>query len=201
MTEYMSHECGRKCLLELADLLDGQEIPYFLMQGTALGAYRDKGFTPTELDIDFGILQENLTHKAAQLLTVLSQRGYEVESYILPFTVTRTLVAWKYGVKADLVGIARWKDKRFTADPVRKSVLQPSAIVHEAGIMENYDIVEVFGRKFNVPKPIELYLKREYDDWKTPRIDHCSRQRIYGYVRKAGIPLNFLEDNTNYYHK
>ena len=56
-------ENGRRLLLETADILDELGIRFFLIQGTALGAYRDHGFTPTEADIDFGVLVEHLYPK------------------------------------------------------------------------------------------------------------------------------------------
>jgi len=56
----MNKENGKKLLLEFANWLDEFEIPFFLIQGTALGAYRDKEFTPTEQDIDLGYLVEDL---------------------------------------------------------------------------------------------------------------------------------------------
>jgi len=193
----MSHfneEAGRKCLLETADILDYWGVPFFLIQGTALGAYRDKGFTPTERDIDFGILQEHLDRIAPELAMAFVQTGYQIESYSLPFSKCRTLVVWKYGIHVDLVGWMLWKGVRFTYSPVHPSVTEPYALVHDRKMLETYEPVELFDRMFVVPNPIETYLALEYgDDWRTPREDHVSRTRVYGFLEKEGVPNDLLD--------
>jgi len=190
----MDKEAGRKCLLEVSDLLKTLGLQFFLMQGTALGAYRDGGFVPTERDIDFGILQENLTPVAIPLVSRLAALDFQVETFSLPFHKVRTIVAWKYGAKVDLVGMIRWGNLRFTANPVHPSVVEPYALVHEAEILENYAQITLFEQTFNMPYKIETYLEREYgDDWRTPKDDHVSRTRIYDFISKEGIPEDHLD--------
>ena len=190
----MDKEAGCKCLLEVSGLLHSLDIPFFLMQGTALGAYRDNGFVPTERDVDFGILQENLTPIAVPLVSRLASLDFQVETFSLPFHKIRTIVAWKYGAKVDLVGMIRWGTLRFTASPVHPSVLEPYALVHEAELLENYSQIEMFGRVFNIPYMIETYLEREYgEEWKIPKDDHVSRTRIYDFITKECIPEDYLD--------
>lgn len=183
-------EAGRRLLRELAELLSTAGVPYFLMQGTALGAYRDQDFTPTELDVDLGALAEYFVPKTAILKDLLELTGFGVELISAPFRRVRTIVAHKYGVKADLVSWARWKDRRFASSPVDPvHVPRPYCIVHEAAQLETYQLVELFGRPYYVPSPVEQYLAREYGpDWRTPREDHISRTRIYNYVQAEGMP-------------
>lgn len=188
----MDHAAGRAVMLELADVLDGLGIPFFLIQGTALGAVRDGGFVPTEKDIDLGILQEHLA--AERLVVELMRRRFDVEVIIAPFTRPRTIVAAKDGVKADLVGFAKWNGWRFTASPVRDWLKEPYAIVHDAAMLETYRRIELFGRTWNVPGRIRTYLKREYGSgWSTPDDDHVSRTRVYDFLRKGAVPHDLLE--------
>jgi hypothetical protein len=210
----MNHDVGRQCLLEVAYILDDirllynikmpYELPYFLMQGTALGAYRDKGFVPTERDIDIGILQEHLQPIAPTLLAIMLSKGFDVECFTMPFNRPRTIVGFKqyrsdidgkmYVAKVDIVGMTRWKDKRFTATPVRSYIDQPYCLVHDAEILENTIHITLFGRSFYIPSNIEVYLEREYGtDWRTPTDDHVSRTREYNYIEVEGISTNYLE--------
>jgi len=189
----MDREAGKRLLFEIADILEQFGVGYFLMQGTALGAYRDRGFTPTEKDIDVGLLQEHFTPISGQLAAHFIQCGYETETVSLPFRKCRTLVVKGIGAKADIVSFIRWKDKRFASSPRNPHVLKPYSIVHDASVLENYETVELFGRTFNVPSPIETYLEREYGtDWRTPREDHISRTRIYDFVSQNRMPADYL---------
>lgn len=193
-------EAGRKLLFDIADTLDELRIPFFLIQGTALGAYRDNGFVPTEVDVDLGVLIEYFD--AAAIAASLINKGIEVETWHrhLPFSFCHTIVAYtpgwshKPGAKADIVGLHKWHDERFTCtpeDPV--NVLKPYAIVHDAKLLETYRSVELFGRSFLVPNPIEVYLEREYGSgWRTPRLDHESRTRVYNYLTESGIPDGYF---------
>ena len=190
----MDKVIGKQIMLELGELLDTAHIPFFLMQGTCLGAVRDGGFVPTEKDIDFGFLQENMNMASDSLVPILTRKGYDLELVVAPFTRVRTIVAIKQGIKVDMVSFSRWKDKRFASTPIRDWLKEPYCIVHEAELLENYDIVAMFGREWYVPQHPSLYLEREYGpDWKVPKEDHISRTRIYDYLNKEKIPNDLLD--------
>lgn len=195
----MDHEAGRKMLLEVSAILSFERIPFFLFQGTALGAYRDKGFTPTERDIDLAVLAENFPQKIAlrSLLRKLFDNGYDVEVFTMPFETPRTIVLFKEFegkvAKTDIVKLSKWKDKRFTATPVRSWIDKPYCLVHEASQVETYEKVSLFGETWDVPSPIESYLSSEYgSDWNTPKDDHTSLLRKYDYLRQEGIPHDII---------
>jgi phosphorylcholine metabolism protein LicD len=186
-------EAGLIMLLTLSEVLDELAIPHFLIQGTALGAYRDHGFVPTERDIDIGILIEHFAPRVGDICKALLDRNIEVETWHrhYPFAFCHTIVAYCQGAKADLVGLMKHNGQRFTCtpnDPV--NVPEPYAIVHKAELLENYQTVEMFGKTFTIPCPIEEYLATEYGPgWKTPADDHVSRSRVYDYLK--GLPDDF----------
>lgn len=190
----MNKEAGRKCMLDVGGILDYAGIPFFLFQGTALGAYRDQGFTPTEQDIDLGVLLEHMPlFKIQRALLLLIDSGFDVEAFTMPFSFPRTLVAFKeydgHVAKVDIVGLHKWKDKRFTATPIRDWTIEKQyCLVHEAKQVENYSTLSMFGREWAVPHPIEQYLESEYGpDWRTPTDNHVSLLRHYGYLKAEGI--------------
>lgn len=191
----MDHITGKAVLLELASILDGLEIPFFLMQGTALGAYRDHGFTPSERDIDLGILYEHFREKTGDIARELVNRGAEIYTFSKPFSRVRTIAGALRGIRFDLVGQQKWDGKRFGTSPEIQTVARPYSIVHPAERFESPEQIEVFGRKWSVPSPIETYLLDEYGpDWRTPKEDHVSRTRIYNFVRDNGITDEDVEN-------
>lgn len=69
----MDREAGRRLFLELTEILTSLQAQFFLIQGTALGAYRDHDFVPEELDIDLGFLMENFSHRAGDIAKALRE--------------------------------------------------------------------------------------------------------------------------------
>lgn len=195
-----SYEAGRACLIELHHLMMCVNLPFFLMQGTALGAYRDGGFTPSEKDIDLGVLFEDFDKVPIDhTLRTFLLAGFDIELVTMPFDRPRTLVLTKlYGntlVKTDIVTWALSPDDkdRFACSPVRRHEVKPYAIVHKRETLESTIPLTLFDRTYKVPADIEGYLEAEYGaDWKTPKDDHVSRTRVYNYVEKKGIPVEYL---------
>jgi len=50
----------KKALEEMKEVLDRNNIPFFLFCGTALGAYREKAFIQHDPDIDLGVLGDDI---------------------------------------------------------------------------------------------------------------------------------------------
>ena len=65
----------RKLMAEVADALKTNDISYFGMYGTSLGALRHHGFIPWDDDIDIGMLREEY-EKALPILRQLHDNFY-----------------------------------------------------------------------------------------------------------------------------
>ena len=192
MRPLMNKEEGRERLLELGEILDRVEVSYFLILGTALGAYRDKGFVPTERDIDIGFLYEDFQERLQPMISFLQEAQWSVRLESKPFDRTRVLFAEKNGVKADLVSYVKYKDKRFchNTDPSLTY-----AIVHDAELLEQRELVSMFDRFWDVPSPCDVYLGLEYGthDWKEARDTHLSKTRVANFLDKEGINNDYLQ--------
>lgn len=183
-------EAAKRMLLNVSRVLAEHDLNHFLMQGTALGAYRDNGFCPTEKDIDIGVLHECLLPKVPALIQAFIAERYDVEIVSMPLAFPRTIVLWAEGAKCDIVGFMRHKDWRYNFGPYRPwdNKMERYALVHNASIMETYSELELFGRKFLAPSPIEEYLESEYGkDWRTPKDDSVSRRRVARFVERECI--------------
>jgi phosphorylcholine metabolism protein LicD len=188
MRPTMNKAEGRRLLTEAKEILDRVGVPHFLIQGTALGAYRDNGFTPTERDIDIGFLQEEFEPFSLELFNEFASRGFKARLVSEPFKRNRSLKVKKNGIKIDMVAYLIWENFRFCS-----SLLEEYSIVHPRQNLENYETVELFGMTFKVPSPIEVYLAHEYGpDWETPTDTHISASRIYQFRKTEGIPNDLL---------
>jgi len=193
----MNKEIGKITLFNFTDILDSLGIPFFLIQGTALGAYRDRGFTPTEQDIDIGVLFEDFTQdRLTSLYRTLIVFNYEIQTFNLPFTRARLLTAKKSGCRVDVAAYMKWGDKRFATRTQDNRNLPELSIVHDASMFEECRWIRVFGRTFRVPGDIEKYLELTYGDWKTPSEKHALMESsvcIKDFVKDNNIPLDLLE--------
>lgn len=194
MGNRMDHKMGELILCETKMCLDiaCYDLPYYIIQGTVLGAYRDKGFCPDERDIDFGMMFEDFYKIMPRLVYELSRRDYTVRTVAAPFTLPRLLKAEKRGVHVDIVSFVKWKESRFchNTDPRTK----PYSVVYHQDLFDYYEKIELFGLEFKAPGPIETYLEGEYgEDWRTPAEDSVSRTRVYRHREKEKIPYEFLE--------
>lgn len=188
----MDKQDGRRVFQETVTILDRLSLPFFLVQGTALGAYRDQGFTPTERDIDFGVLVEHFSHRAEDVSRRFVKHGFSTKLRAAPFDREWTITAIKDYIKVDIVSFLPWVDRdlgpvRFNSNPT-----QPYSIVHPAALLEDTAPISLFGCTVQAPSPIEEYLTREYGDWKTPRHDHVSKTRVSHYHKLQGIPDDYL---------
>jgi len=195
----MDKENGKKLLLEFSGWLDHFEIPFFLIQGTALGAYRDKGFTPTEKDIDLGYLWEDCRYDTyLDFCFHLLEQGYEIQTFNLPFTRPRMMTVRKYGCRIDFTGYIKWKDKRFASRTFDERNLPELTMVHEAKMFEILRDITLFGSKFWVPFDVEQYLKLIYGEncLTVYNENHALMEStvcVPDFMKNEKIPLDLLE--------
>ena len=112
------HACHR-LLLDIAAILDRicrqNDIPYYMLGGTMLGAIRHGGFIPWDDDMDFGIPREHFDRLRTLLDDALRGTPYRLHTYLnspnkinyLKIVDTRTCIrgAWETtdtGVNIDL---------------------------------------------------------------------------------------------------
>lgn len=194
----MNQVVAKKLLLEVADILDGLEVPFFLSHGTALGAYRDGGFTPCEDDIDLGFLAEDFVPNAHRIAGSLTRWGYEICTLVRPFQRCWAIKARKHGIGLDLACFIRWTDQDCGDD----GRFMPSTLADFCGYyptptFEQTRPVMAFGREFRVPSPPADYFALEYGDgWRSPSPLHAyttlSRTRVDGFLSTRGVPATLL---------
>ncbi len=150
-----SDEC-KEFLIDVRDILDENDIEYFLIFGTLLGAYRDKDFIKYDRDIDIGIFSSDKEKLDELILSGVflkkgiksfRDRGYSFckwDTYmdIYPFKMEgdeyRSLLGWESNF--------RLLPEYF---PTQK--------------------IEFLGESFKTIRHIEVYLVDKYGpNWETP---------------------------------
>jgi len=161
----MNTEEAKACLFDVDDALRAAGLPYTLAFGTCLGAYRHQGFIPWDPDIDLGCLNEDWVEVWPRAAEELRKRGFELREISMPFDVVGTCKAYRGNVHADIPSWFKNGDERWTP-----TALTNRSNVLPARLMENTEDITLFDRVFQVPSPVEEYLRAAYGpDFMTPK--------------------------------
>ena len=152
---------AEKILSEIKQILDNNNIVFFLRHGTCLGAVRDGKLLPWDDDIDIGSiigmhdLNELSIYKAVENFKIA---GYQAKVLETNFHIGVELT--KFSIPID-----------WTCYRVQKgSIFQYPGVNIPAHIHEDLASINLLGQSFYVPNPPEKYLKLKYGpDWRVPK--------------------------------
>ena len=157
----MIKEKADQVLEEWDDICNSIGIEHFLVFGTCLGMVRDKGFIRGDTDIDVGIRKQDFWKLHDHLLkngfssTGILQTPSWIQKHFNPDAIEK--IAWgthvqffKYGIILDV-----WLGLIYDS--------------HHKNFLASFDKVTYEGREYNVPHPVEDYLKTKYgENWRIP---------------------------------
>lgn len=157
-------ELAKQMLKEAKEIMDTSGIPFFLRQGTCLGAVRDQAFIPWDDDLDLGCVigLNGLTEDMiAPVLDAFRDRGYFVSSESNDRWVAAGMI--KSSLRIDLTFFRIIDD----------SIFHFPLIWLPARLFSDLKEIEFMGGKYLVPNPPEEYLKAKYGpNWITPKEDY-----------------------------
>ena len=148
-------------LKDIKGILDELKITFWLDGGTALGAYRDKGFCDgDEDDIDL-CTWDNYLPFVDEIISKAEEKGFKLKDrWELEIALIRG------NSKIDLFFNRKNNKEAYTHlyanNKIAKYVVIP---VH---FYEKLEPIELYGMYFLIPSPINDYLTLKYGDWKTP---------------------------------
>ena len=131
-------------LFEFIDLCYNRHLVYYICFGTALGFHRDKGYIPSDPDIDVFLSCDESSRFS--LLNDLSVNGFALNA-IKPIDSWRNCHTVKNSILLDI-----WYKQH-------NNFL---AFYHS----DNYILYK--GRRIRIPSNIEKYLSCVYSDWRIP---------------------------------
>lgn len=160
-------EKAKDTLVKVCDAMEELGAKYYLDSGTLLGAYRDKGFIPYDHDIDIRVLPGFPEDKMPDLAKKLWEIGFYV-------------ITHNYGKRAELICVNRdkvmldlkfaYRDKRWLWTycwEAPYSIREPMVHIYPRKFFERLGEIDLYGRKYPCPSPIEEYLEHHYgQDWR-----------------------------------
>lgn len=188
-------------------VLDQNKVPFFLVYGTCLGAYRDKDFLPGDDDIDLAIVESLDYPTRKKIGWMLYDLGFKPQEIM--FNVFGRMEPSEIGYNGDETSgiIVCEKNVKFTIfffkevdceEHGREMVCIPKLgayplIASPAKFYKGCEIIKFKGEEFQFPSPVEDYLEWTYEEWANPLMrDHG---KLYPELHAQGKGM--LEDTRS----
>ncbi|HCL00161.1 MAG TPA: hypothetical protein DHW42_08685 [Candidatus Marinimicrobia bacterium] len=163
----------KKMILNVIDILEKNNIPYWLDEGTLLGIIREGDLLPWDHDADFGIPGEY-----AQKVIDLRYKFFP--KYFVKINKTKSV--WLPGnirsikLKTPFERLIRINFHidlffKYKVDDSCRWIIMTALKHSDSKFFDKLDTVNWEGRKVNIPSHVEEYLELNYGDWRTPDPD------------------------------
>jgi len=185
---------AKKILFEVKEVLDRNDVEFFLNLGTCLGAVREGGFIDEDFDIDLGIKHSILLPKLGSLAEQFKKLGYDIKFLSTPYSYDRMIKLDKDDIRVDLLN---WDlHVEYFGDSVCSYYFHPinpngMSHVFQREMFDNLKEIEFLGQTFNIPVKAEEYLRLIYkDNWREKgkydfKLANCL---VYNYYNRSVKP-------------
>ncbi len=144
---------SKNLLIDISKTLDDLDIDYWLVFGTALGAYRDNKFISWDTDIDVGMFLSDRT----KLIASIGVLGLADILYVRDLGDIVTCI--RYNIPIDI----------YLFKKTKKSYKSRQYSIPRRQIDKGFSEINFCGRTFKLVKDPDKYLTRLYGDWKTSK--------------------------------
>ena len=184
----MDKDLAIKNLKLVKKVFDQYEVPFYLVYGTALGAYRDGEFLPNDNDIDLAVVKPidlktrkmigfmlfDLGFHPADVAFNIYNRWEPVEMGYNGDDKTGIIVCHKDKIEFTIFFFYEEDCKKHGREYVCIPRLGALKLISTpTRFYEKSEKVKFKGDEYLIPSPIEEYFEFTYEDWKNPlKRDH-----------------------------
>ena len=154
-------ELAKQMLKEAKEIMEPLGVPFFLRQGTCLGAIRDQAFIPWDDDIDLGCvigLNELTEDMIDPVFDAFRNQGYFVNAESNDRWIAAGMMKWSLRIDLTFFRI------------IDDSIFHFPMIWMPTHLFSNLKEIDFMGGNYLVPNPPEEYLRTKYGpNWITPK--------------------------------
>ena len=153
-----------KYFLEIVDIFERNNIPFFLQAGVVLGAHRENYFIKWDWDVEFGMFSNDFILNYELIRSKLVENKFEIFHEIKSPKDGKIDCFKGIDEKSTLFEILSWSlDKN-------KNSYRRWKINIPREFLEKDHKIKFLNKYFKCPGPVEEYLTYQYKDWKVPKI-------------------------------
>ena len=154
-------EDRKERFLEICKVLDEMDITYFLIGGVLLGAKRDKKFIEWDWDVEINLFIKDLNSNFSEILKKLLKNNFQIWGCRKNDFDSKIDFYKNYGTDVTHYTLNAWNHDK------KNKIYYRNRISFPDHFLEEFELIEFYGKNFNAPKPIEEYLSYQFGDWKT----------------------------------
>jgi len=169
----MNKEVALENLVLARDVLTTIGLNYFIIDGTLLGAIRDKDFIPHDDDLDMGVFMEEWDLPLfAKVFEAMMRKGFILYHSFGKFGENFEVAWYRKGIKLDFFFYYKEGDKRKFNAFLNGGRTLPDDIItysYDDFLIEDLILENFKGEYFNIPIDAGKVLVAKYgENWKIP---------------------------------
>ena len=185
----------KKNFLKIVNILDKNNIFFFLQGGVLLGARREKNFIKWDWDIEISLISDELINKFDLIKKNIEINGFKILNCNKTHYTPKISFIRKKD-KSTYYSLIGWRYNFLNKSYTRRKLKIPEKF------LKRFSKIKFLNRKFNCPSPIDEYLTHQYGEWKKPlRSKNKSEYLSSSFYHKTDDYYNLIDKIMHLFKK